>query len=188
MSESNFLVILGRGCHYAGDGIVPDKLLTFFDDKAVWLLNDVNYHFQKGKIDKKVRRFYSRRNNVMDDMMLLVSLYVLAEEASKCEPLQEVINLASEKFNKDILKEDTLDPKDLQLEDLYEMNKKVFKEFAVLKFLAISLSPAKLKIGGAINAGYLPGMFRKKMKDYEVNSYEICETTNASYLTKQINF
>ena len=38
MSHSRLLVVLGTGSRYSGQGLQPDALMSFYDDKGVWVL------------------------------------------------------------------------------------------------------------------------------------------------------
>ena len=67
MSVARFLILAGPGDRYHGDGMQPQALLSMYDDKAVWLMDDL----RKGGR----RRSFSSGEFLFDDAMLTLALY-----------------------------------------------------------------------------------------------------------------
>ncbi|MDH4120504.1 MAG: hypothetical protein OEV94_02215 [Deltaproteobacteria bacterium] len=90
------MVMAGRGNSFSGDGLHPDALFTFFDDKGVWLLEHPLYAGSWKEV-AKTYYWFSHPDFIIEDLLLMVSLYVIrdekirsmARELLKCEDIDK---------------------------------------------------------------------------------------------------
>lgn len=183
LSESIFLIILGKCDLSTGGGILPDRVLTLFEDKLIWLFNNLDVNGYKNNNNRQKRRIFTSQSNIMDDALLTASLFILAENGiESSESLQELVKYSKKYFDYDIYKNDTLNCLDgippKKLKHLYNLNKIALQDFPNLKFIAINLNTEKIKFGNSINSNKLTRLFLKTVKNYLITSFELCQTTS----------
>jgi len=161
MSQSRFLVLVGTGNAYTGNGLKPNWLFSFYDDKKVWniisLVDNQQYLFQTDSIFK------------IDDLFLLTSLIVLKNcfnesfNEHKIFPFLKIKNNFIKK-RKNILENDWL--------YLYNLNKNFISNTNV-KFVCIFLDNSSICFG---YKNLIPSKEEliKKFKEYQIKNYEIC--------------
>jgi hypothetical protein len=186
---------MGKCHHTKSDGFIPEAILTFFDDKGVWLyqnivdseISTIKFHckrenFFAEKLDPEFSRMFPQYSTkfVIEDALLVVSLYFLNHKIiEKSDPYRKLLNHANQYFKIDIPKTININCNE-QIETemllhLYELNKTFLRNLDSLKFIAVSLCSGVMK-AGAYNPSLLPDTFLETMQDYKIKNYQLCLT------------
>jgi hypothetical protein len=166
MSVSRFMLLLGRGGRYDGEGLVPEALLTLYDDKAVW-------RYDSFWAPSNSYVWASADEHLFDDALLMANLYYLGGGA------ENLYESAAKFFKKDIYQGDPINTgrhinkKNLRL--LYETNRKVLGKQNV-KIVAVFLGSLAIHMGGVEVEG-LKERFIQIAEAYCLPDVEICEPT-----------
>jgi len=205
MSQSRFIILVGRGNHFHGEGFHPDRLLAYFGDKGVWVLWD------EGGVR---HRFLTKGEFIIDDALLMISLFVLLpctreespilseEDISKCLDVEEHEERHIQRAPRRLRRRrpsTTIKVKDgierEEMLELYEKNKRFISTFYDLKLLCVLLSAVTFRCGLAhVYTGErrvdgdeeswretvdeLDGILKK---EYGLKNYEICPSVRASF-------
>jgi hypothetical protein len=165
MSESRFMLLIGRGNAYVGDGIHPDALLSFFDDKDVWVFSPL-YNIR----DDNIRRRVQDDRHIVDDAFLMITAYVLAPWSREQSRWKRIGKEARNCFEKD----------EPVPESLYEGNKTIYRDIN-LKIVALLLGTASLKIGGTPLSCVRDQFLRAVENDYPITNLEICASDESMF-------
>ncbi len=206
MSQSRFLILVGRGNAFHGEGFHPDRMLAYFGDKGVWVLWD-------GKL---VHRLITPGRFIIDDGLLMISLFILLpcvrdgdiltkEDIYKCVSVEEHNRINRQhignrrRIRSSITAEIRRDIDEKELLELYEKNKRFISTFYDLKLLCVLLSSITFRFGvdpvvasiytgtNRVNSGAEPwessvNELDAILKDeYGLRNYEICPSVKASF-------
>lgn len=98
--RSHFMILIGVGHPYGGEGFVAHAIMELFLD--VWQLRIVG---ESGAPYEGKLCWHSSRENLFDDALLIIGLYVrgiMAKRGSEIDHNDELIKLAKKSFKKDI--------------------------------------------------------------------------------------
>jgi len=182
MSRSRLMLIVGPAGRYDGEGIMPDGIFTFYDDKGVWRFDSL-YN------GESVRLFSRSLKNIFDELFLMLSLFILKNEIEKTkhDSLIELVKNISKNFdansskNNQVLEIDE-NKSDEEIEKVYTKNKEILKNFQSLKLVLISLGKVANHIGGfEIDGINVSEFFLKKAKEYGLQNFEICKSESGNF-------
>jgi hypothetical protein len=159
------MLLIGRGNAYVGDGIRPDVLLSFFDDKDVWVFSPL-YNIR----DDNIRRRVQDDRHIVDDAFLMITAYVLAPRAREQSQWKQIGEEARNCFEKG-------EPVPASL---YEGNKAIYRDIN-LKIVALLLGTASLKIGGTFLSCVRDQFLRAVENDYPITNLEICASDESMF-------
>jgi len=158
MSTSRFLLLIGQGDRYGGEGLHEvSQALTFYDDKCVWVLR--NFMDSDNRIDP----YRSDKEHIFDDAFLLMTANVLVKHIYHDDKLNEFAASVKNALENE-----------LPLENYYEENRKLMREYSP-KIVAVSLACNSMQIGGVQSSG-LNDEFLKTVEDYGLKDVELCES------------
>jgi len=174
MSVSNFMILVGHGHPYGGEGMMPTAMLSFFDDKGIWVV-----HHLDGMFSKTMRRWATTQKQVFDDAFLAVSLAIVGPQVP--DIFQKLIDEANRIFNENVksVDEDLIDMSETggipraELDGLYELNRKVLFDTNV-KLVGIQLRYDVLVIGPHTGPATLGEAFMEAVDSYGIQTAELC--------------
>jgi len=180
MSRSRFMILLGTGTAYDGEGLAPDALLSFYDDKGVWVFQRIG---STSPIPGHVR-WATTPDNLFEDALLMTTVYLLATVLPDNRPISELLEVARKSFKLDVYAPegeiiDTGNQEHIAakaLQELHRMNRKALSETNV-KIVAIRLAPVIMHIGGTqINDSFIR-RFTETVESYGIKNVELCQST-----------
>lgn len=183
MSIARLFIVAGPGHPYHGDGMQPQVLLSLYDDKAVWVLNDFNMG--------GIRRVHSSGDHLFDDAMLALALYAFRW---LWEATPELPQAVQEVFGTDDL--DTIEkkltagrpPAKAKMKKLYEASRLAWRKQRIVRLAAVQLASSVRRIGG-LEVARMPKAFQCTMEDYGVLDWDIAapqEFSGYSQFTQEI--
>ncbi len=166
---SEFIILVGDGHPYGGEGMVVRDKLSLYMKKGGWIFNEGDE-----------TRYWV--NCSLEDALLIISLFFVAPQVGEDDCFSPLRKKAETLF-KVPLSEHGIDTNDNKyiakkdLQSLYDENKKVLSNSNV-KIVGLRLGTSPLH-GGAIEP--TKEEFVKTVKEYDLVNVEYCETVYGSY-------
>ncbi|MEW5820832.1 MAG: hypothetical protein AB1782_11635 [Cyanobacteriota bacterium] len=175
MPESDFMIITGNCCSLAGSGIVPSNIYSYYKTDNLLVYDSVEYY------NRKKYLIYSSEPDIFDNILLFSTILKLDKGSETLrQRYSTFVNKVQNSFLNNIFQSSNVDFANQQnanrLSFFYEENKKIFKTFNRFKLLAINLSDSKFTHSG-FKSSSLAVWFIKKMEEYDITNYELCELT-----------
>ena len=174
MSVARFLILAGPGDRYHGDGMQPQVLLSLYDDKAVWLMNDL----------RTGERRYSDSNGefLFDDAMLTLALYAFRWLWEKTPELPQAVQEVFGTHDLDAVEKKLTAarrPAKAKMKKLYDASRLAWQKQRIVRLAALELGSNVRRIGG-LEVARMPRAFQQAMEDYGVLDWEIAITEEFS--------
>jgi hypothetical protein len=167
-NHSEFIILVGTGHHYGGEGLRVDSMLIHHMKKGGWFTNG----FQDNTYWV---------NDSFDDALLMISLFLVYPMIEKESKIGQLMEKAEQLFKVDLLENglDTQDKKHISedaIRELHEDNKVALSD-ADVKLVVLRLG-AK-----SINQDFddMKDQFFKAIDSYNLTNIEFCETTFGSF-------
>jgi len=159
----------------------PQVLLSLYDDKAVWVLNDMR--------TGEKRYCNSSGEFLFDGAMLTLALYAfrwLWEETPELPlAVQEVFGT----IDLDVIEKRLTaarHPAKAKMKKLYEASRVAWRKQRIVRLAAVELGSSVHRIGG-LEVARMPRAFQQAMEDYGVLDWEIAVTQEFSGYTQFTN-
>jgi len=183
MSVARFLILAGPGDRYHGDGMQPQALLSMYDDKAVWLMDDL----RKGGR----RRSFSSGEFLFDDAMLTLALYAFRWLWEQTPELPQAVQEVFGTVDLDALEKKLTAarrPAKAKMKKLYEASRLAWRKQRIVRLAALELGSNVRRVGG-LEVARMPRGFRQAMEDYGMLDWEIAmprEFSGCSHLNGNV--
>jgi len=157
----------GPGDRYHGDGMQPQVLLSMYDDKAVWLMDDLR---KGGK-----RCCHSSGEFLFDDAMLTLALYAFRWLWEQTPELPQAVHKVFGTVDLDAIEKKLTAarrPAKAKMKKLYEASRAAWRKQRIVRLAAVELGSNVRRIGG-LEVARMPRGFHQTMEDYGVLDWEI---------------
>lgn len=180
MNESKFIVLLGSGNHFHGEGLKPKSILSFIDTKDMWLFWDL--------YDRVLLRICSSTKTLFDDAFLFLTLkHHDTRDGKNDVGAKQVYDFFVNAFNVDFDEKkgkrkldwinfpEIFEPHPEKARELYDTNRHVFPSIG-LKLVGVQLAEEVVVFGPGSHTepATVSELFLQAVDNYYITNAELC--------------